>query len=130
MTILSSIKRWLPLPSVCLLLVGCASTAPPSAQLHTQITRSSSAIEQAEEVGATEHAPGLLREAEVKFESAQAALAEGEYDQAGRLAREAEVDAELAGLTARSAKVKLAVDELRESIRTLRAEISRSSQGQ
>lgn len=123
-----SIRHMKPVGAVglVLILVGCASTAPPSARLQEQMTRSSSAIEQAGGVGAQELAPVALRDAELKLEQAREAMTKEKYDRAFRLAQQAEVDAELAQVSALSAKAKRAAQELRESIRTLRAEITRA----
>jgi hypothetical protein len=106
-------------------LGACASTAPPSARLEQQLTRSSTAVDEAEEAGAQEHAPLALRDAEKKLRLAQEALAEGKQDKALRLAEQAEVDAELAEVTALSSKAQQAAQELHKSIQTLREEISR-----
>lgn len=112
-----------------LLLAGCASSAMPSTQLQQQMARSTSAVTEAEEVGAHELAPVALRDAEQKLERAQEAMAKEKFELAERLAVQAEVDAELAEVTALSEKTKLAVRELKETIRTLREEIARNSSG-
>ena len=108
---------------VSILFVGCATTAPPPT---TQMAQARSAVKQAEDVGAVEYAGIEYRKAQAKLEEAQIALAKKKHDKARRLAEQAAVDAEFAAIKARSAKTQQAVNELRESIRLLQQEISRS----
>lgn len=112
--------------AVLLLLSGCASTGPSIADVDQHLTRASTAVSEAEEVGAEQHAPLALSTAHEKMREAQEAKAEGDNDTALLLAEEAQVDAELAEMRALSMKAELAVKELRESIRTLREEIERT----
>jgi hypothetical protein len=107
---------------------GCATTQQPSPTTVSAMTEATSAIEQAEQVGAQEHAPLELRSAQKKLEEAQAALGEDNHEGARRLAQQATVDAELAETRALSAKAQLAVRELQESIRVLREEMERTGQ--
>ena len=111
------------LVSILFLAGGCASTAPPPT---TQMAQARSAVKQAEDVGAMEHASIEYRKAQAKLEEAQTALAKKKHDKARRLAEQAAVDAEFAAVKARSAKTQQAVNELRESIRLLQQEISRT----
>ncbi len=83
------------------------------------------AVRQAEQRGARNHAPLELRSASQKLEAAEIAVKRGELDYALLLAEEAEVDAELAEITALSTKSQKAVQEIRESIKMLREEIRR-----
>jgi hypothetical protein len=89
------------------------------------MARAGTALEQAEEVGASEYAPLALRNAKKKMEDAQTALAEGKAEKAERLTQQALVDAELAVIAARSAKAQEAAHELQASLRTLREEMQR-----
>jgi hypothetical protein len=120
---LLSVRTLLPsLPCLLLLAAGCAgSKLPPP-----DFSGPRSAIAEADQAGASESAPLLLRNARQKLQQAEAAAANDDMERAQRLADEAAVDAELAAATARAANAQTAVDELRESIRVLREEIERS----
>jgi len=111
--------------TIALLGVGCASTYPPSPHLTAEMAKARTALEQAEEVGASEYAPLALHNAKQKMEDAQTALAEGKAEEAERLSQQALVDAELAVISARSAKAQEAAQALQDSLRTLREEIRR-----
>lgn len=100
---------------------GCASVPAPDAQM----TRTRAAINSADEAGARNYAPLDFREANKKFEAAQAAMKDEKYQKAGRLAEEAEIDAMLAQTRSDSAKAAASEEQLRESIKTLREEIER-----
>lgn len=112
------------LGALALLVSGCAgSKLPPP-----DFTSSRSAIAQADQAGASEAAPLALRNARQKLQEAEAASNRGDNRMAQMLAEQAEIDAKLAEATARSSTAQAAVDELRESIRTLRDEINRNRQ--
>jgi hypothetical protein len=108
----------------CLLLLatGCAGSKLPPPDLSAP----RSAIAEADQAGAAESAPLLLRNARQKLQQAEAAAANDDMQRAQFLAEEAAVDAELAAAMARAANAQAAVDELRESVRVLREEIERS----
>ncbi len=108
--------------ALALLLAGCAGSKLPPPDLSTPRT----AIAQADQAGASEAAPLMLRNARQKLQQAEEASNRGDYDTAQRLAEEADIDAKLAEAKARSATAQAAVDELRESIRVLRDEINRN----
>lgn len=107
------------------LMSACASSGPSIAVIDDNLSQASTAVAEAEEVGAQEHAPLALSDAKDKLEAAQQAKADGKNAKAMRLADEAEVDAEYAEMKALSTKAELAADELRQSIQTLRQEIER-----
>lgn len=109
-------------------LAACGSSRlpPPS---ETELTATRSAVAQAEQAGAADHAPLELRSARQKLEQAEAALREGEGEAARFLIAEALVDAELAQTVARSTQAQAAVNELQESIRALREEVDRNRRG-
>jgi hypothetical protein len=110
---------------LCLLtlaVAGCAgSKLPPP-----DFSGPRSTIAEADQAGASESAPLLLRNARQKLQQAETAAADGDMERAQFLADEAAVDAELAAATARAANAQTAVDELRESVRVLREEIERN----
>ncbi len=103
------------------LAAGCASIPAPDSQM----TRTKSAISQADQAGARNYAPLDFRAASKKYDAAVAAMKAEDYDTARRLAEEAEVDANLAQTRSESAKAVASVEQIRESIKTLREEIDR-----
>ena len=108
---------------LALLLSACASTAPPPRE---QMAVSKAAVENASGQGAAE-APAELALARDKMARAQLAYNNQDYQLARQLAEQAEADALLAEARARSVRAGRAVAEVRESIRQLRAEITRST---
>lgn len=106
-----------------LFLSGCATSGDrPDGQL----AHASESIEAAEQTGAREFAPAALEMAKDKLDRARTATERGDHEIALRLAREAELDAELAAAQANRGKAQDALDEINESIRTLRNEIARN----
>ncbi|WP_432822830.1 DUF4398 domain-containing protein [Trichloromonas sp.] len=106
------------------LLVGCSSKVPPPTQ---KLALSAAAINQAEASGAVEFAPVEMRSAREKLTQARTAMNLEENHKALQLAEQAEVDAQLAEAKARTAKTQKAVNELQESIKTLKMEIERKA---
>ena len=108
--------------AVILSLGACRSAGPvPS----TQMAQARTAVQQAQDAGATEHAGMELRRAQQKLDEAQAALSRKRHVRARRLAEQAAVDAELAAVKARTQKAQQAVAEVRESIQALQREATR-----
>ncbi|MEM1116482.1 MAG: DUF4398 domain-containing protein [Bacteroidota bacterium] len=107
-------------------LVGCGSSRPPVAPVQPVITSAERSVAEAEQAGASTHAPAELRTARQKIDQAEQMLRSGDERVALRLAEQAEVDAELAEATSRSAVAQVAIDEIRETIRVLREEIERN----
>lgn len=108
-----------------LLTFGCATKEQgPVAQMAT--TRA--AVNQAESVNARTYAPLELRAAQEKLAQAETAMQAENHTQARQLAERAEADAKLAEAKAQSQKSMAAVDQLNESIQTLREELDRRSQ--
>jgi hypothetical protein len=93
--------------AVMVLLAACATGAPPRAEVGAAGT----AIEAAERSGAAERAPAELNSARMKYQSANAAIREAEYDRAARLARESEIDAQLATAKAEAEAAREAREE-------------------
>ncbi len=104
------------------LLAGCASKTPVPQK---QVTMAAHSIDQAESSGAVKFAPVELKSAREKLSQAKLAITNKENLKAEQLADEAMVDANLAEAKARSAKSQKIVEELKESIRVLREEMSR-----
>ena len=117
-----SLRAFLGLALVVLLLSGCASSRVPPPDLSS----SRNAVAEADQAGAAEAAPLALRNARMKLEEAQRALNDEDYERAMRLSEQAQVDAEYAEAKARASTAQAAIDELRESIRVLRDEIERN----
>ncbi len=117
-------RRYVPSTVLALALftAGCAGSRMPPPDM----SAARSAIADADQAGAGEAAPLELRNARQKLQQAEQALERDDQERAAFLTDEAQVDAELAQAKTRSAKAQAAVDELRESIRTLREEIDRS----
>jgi hypothetical protein len=108
--------------AVTVLLAGCATAPAPREQMAVART----AVADADAAGAARYDAIDINRAHEKLNAATLALGARDYDQARRYAEEAEVDANLAATRTRSAKTQNAVAEVRESLRALRAEISRS----
>jgi hypothetical protein len=109
---------------LALVVSGCASSAP-SALVVSQIQEARAALARAEDAGAREHAPILLRDAEDKIEEAGEVHRRSKGVVSRRLLEAARADAELAEHTARAAKAQAAADEIQQSIRILREETLR-----
>jgi len=105
-------------------LTACATKYPPP---DSQISLATSAITQAESVGAYETAPVELNAAKEKLALARQAVQQKDNLTAQRLAEEAIVDADLAQAKARSIKSQKAAEEIKASIKTLQEEIDRKS---
>ena len=101
------------------LTAACATTPAPTDQM--AVARA--AVADAEAAG---YDTVDLKNAHDKLDAATFALGAHDYDQARRYAEEAEADANLAATRTRTAKTQLAVAELRENLRALRAQIRRS----
>jgi len=111
--------------ATALLLAGCASTPPPTAELNS----AQQAIDDAERGNASQHAAEEMSEARTKLSSAKAAVDNKKMDDAARLAEEARVDAELASARTAAAKAKAANDEIRKGTDVLKDEMQRQSGG-
>ncbi len=104
------------------LTAACGSTNFPVEKL----AEADIAIQQAEQVGAKDYAPLEIREARRKLDTARSAVEEEDYEKAQIYVEQALVDAELAHIKTLSGKARMAVTELRESIRILEEEINRN----
>ena len=71
-------------------------------------------------------APLEVASARDKITRANRALANGDHTRARQLAEQAEADAALAEAKSRAVRASIALDEVRASIRALRAELARS----
>ncbi|MFT3817841.1 MAG: DUF4398 domain-containing protein [Rubrivivax sp.] len=102
-------------------LAACSSVPPPREQMAV----SRAAVDKASGPAAAE-APVEIAAAREKLARANRAMADKDYALARQLAEQAEADAALAEARARAKRSDTALGELRESIRALRAELSKS----
>lgn len=103
-----------------LALAACSSVPPPREQMAV----SRAAVDRASGPAAAE-APGEMAAARDKMARANRAMADKDYVLARQLAEQAEADATLAEARARAKRSDVALNELRESIRALRAELAK-----
>jgi hypothetical protein len=106
------------------LLIGCASTPPPTAQ----VAVSTAAVANAVSAGGPELAPAEMKIAQDKLDRANAAMLAKNYDSALALAQEAQVDAGLAQAKAQSVKSRKAAEAVREDSRALTEELDRKKE--
>lgn len=95
----AQIPRHLHAAALCLLLAGCATLPPPTAELNA----AQQAVGRADAMDADHHAPDVLAQARSGLSQAQSAMAAGREADARRLALLAEADAELAQARSRAA---------------------------
>jgi hypothetical protein len=114
-------RSLLGLSALSLLLLACASTPPPVAQMAV----AEAAVARASSVGTSEAAAGSLRVATGKLAAARVALAAGEHETALRLAEQATLDAQLADQQAQALRARKAAQESDDAARALRAELDR-----
>lgn len=103
-------------------LAACAGTPPKE-----QMAVSRAAVDRVAGPAAAE-APAEVAAARDKLARANAAMADKEYERARLLAQEAEADAAYADAQARATRSEAALDQVRDGIRQLRAELDRQAQ--
>ncbi len=106
------------------LLLACASTPPPTAQ----VAVSTAAVANAVSAGGPALAPAEMKTARDKLDRANAAMLAKNYDAALSLAQEAQVDAGVAQAKAQSVKAQKAADAVREDSRALSEELERKKE--
>src|SRR5690242_17084234 len=89
---------------------GCTNTKPST----DMIARTEAEIDKARDLGAQEHAPVELLDAEDKLAKAKTAIDKEQYANAENILAEALVDAEYAAIKSQSAKVKSAPGSVNE----------------
>jgi len=99
---------------------ACAGIAPTGKMANLEY-----ALNDALKADAPRYAPLELRFAEDKYQAAKKAIADEEYEQAGRLIDQALLDAQLAQEKALSAKAEKDAFEMRQSIEALQGEADR-----
>ncbi|MDF0751987.1 DUF4398 domain-containing protein [Marinobacter sp. 71-i] len=106
--------------SIAVLAGGCASSVErPDGKLQS----AESAVEKAVSSGAREFEPVLLNEAQNRIADARELIEQEQYLEARRQLEKASVDAQLAGARADTAKAKQAVEEINNSIESLRQQV-------
>lgn len=108
-----------------LLTSGCASNADRPDEM---LASARTSIEFAEESGARQFGDIALNRARQNLQQAERAADEGEFEEAKEFAHAAQLDAELAASQANRHKAEIALEEVNESIATLRREIDRNIQ--
>jgi septal ring factor EnvC (AmiA/AmiB activator) len=106
-------------------IVACASPPMPIEKLAV----AQSSLARAEQAQAAQFAQVELNSARNKLAAAQAAADKKDAEVAARLADQADVDAQLAESTARAKQQQQMVDEMDASLRDLRDETLRNSNG-
>lgn len=107
-----------------LLLTGCGSSKIPAPS--SDLAAANQAIEQAKLVGAEEYAPLEIRAARQKIDRARQLISDKAHAQAKMVIEQAMLDAELAQVKSLSSKSQKAVNELNQTIKTLKEEIQRT----
>jgi len=108
-----------------LLVAGCASAPPPTAQLQA----AQQAISSAETAEAGRYAAAELGAARTKFASANTAVTEKRMIVAGQFADESRAEAELASAKTANAKAIAVNDDMKRSTGVLVDEMKRSTGG-
>lgn len=107
--------------AVTVLMAGCASVPPPTAQIAVAKVEVNNAMS----VGSNEYAPVQLKTAMDELNAAEKANAAEDYEQARIMAERAEVDAKLAAATSNTAKAQKAAEAVKTDANVLRHEIDR-----
>ena len=107
-----------------LLVAGCASVPPPTAEMAV----AKASVTHASTAGTAEFAPVVLQSAKNKLARAEKAMAEEHYALAKQLAEEAQTDAQLAEAKAETAQAQKAARDSQAASRALQQEINRQSQ--
>lgn len=113
------------LAGALLVIQGCATTSPPTDLME----RADSAIRQADQSGAGEHAPLELKFARQKYAEAQAAVSREDHGDARLLAEQALANAELADAKTSAARARAAASQVRNAVESLRDELLREEEG-
>jgi tetratricopeptide (TPR) repeat protein len=108
------------------IVLGAAGCASAPERPDQQLARAETSIEFAEENGAREFGLAALDRAQENLRLAQQSAEAGEYEKSLRFAQKAEIDAELAAAQSNTGKAREALEEIMESIATLRREIAQT----
>lgn len=108
------------------LAVSCVACASAPDVPEGQLARAQTSVEFAEQNDGQQFAPAALERARKQLDQAQTAVANEEFELALHLAERAELDAQLAMAETNHEKAVIALQEIEESIETLRREIARN----
>ena len=109
-------------PLLCVLVSGCATEQSKPTE---ELTKARSVIQQADKGDAQRYAAADLQRAHDELSSAERAADNRKYDDARRFAEDAEVDADVATARGNSGAAEHAVQEIRQSMETLKQESER-----
>lgn len=107
---------------LCVLVSGCATEQSKPTE---ELTKARSVIQQADKGDAQRYAAADLQRAHDELSSAERAADNRKYDDARRFAEDAEVDADVATARGNSGAAEHAVQEIRQSMETLKQESER-----
>lgn len=105
-------------------IAGCTNAKPPT----NMLMETEAEIENARELGAQEHAPVELLDAEDKLARAKSAIEKKQYDEARNFLEQASVDAEYAAVKSRSTRIKSAASTVNEDIEVLKKELEEQAE--
>ena len=108
-----------PLAALALLVAGCATLPPPTAELDA----AQRAVAAAESADADQHAPALLADARLALQQAQAAMARGRDAEAREAALAAGAAADLARVQSGTARVRAEYLQRQAELAELRARL-------
>ena len=108
-----------PLAALALLVAGCATLPPPTAELDA----AQRAVAAAESADADQHAPALLADARLALQQAQAAMARGRDPEARAAALEASAAADLARVQSAASRVGAEYRQRQAELAELRARL-------
>jgi hypothetical protein len=117
----SRTSTFLAVVALSLSTMACASVDPGA--VRSEIGSAESALAQAVDQNARQHAPLELKLAEEKLSLANQAFENDDYQEALYLAEKAQADARLAEVKAQNAETTEMVESLKKSITDLRQEI-------
>jgi hypothetical protein len=109
-------------PLLCVLAGGCATEQSKPTE---ELTKARSVIQQADKGDAQRYAAADLQRAHDELSSAERAADNRKYDDARRFAESAEADADLATARGNSGAAEHAVQEIKQSMETLKQESER-----
>ena len=105
-----------------ILLSACSSNGPKPEDSLLKLAEFN--IEQAQQAGAHEYAPLVLRDAEQHLDKAREAMADEDYMTATQFLEKSTLDAKYAMVKTESDKASLAAEQLKSDLETLQQSIS------
>lgn len=113
------VTLYAPLVSTALLVTGCATLPPPTAEL----SAAQQAVMRAEAVDADQYAPEALQQAQTALQQAQAAFTRGKNDDARGAAVEASASGDMARVRSEAARVRAEYQQRFDEVATLQARL-------